>query len=210
MFELLPLAVGVVLAQVSPGPNLMAVSANALGAGRAAGIATAAGVATGVFVWAVLFAFGVGAIIAALPSVLVVIKLLGGAYLTFLGLRALRTAFSARAQVLSTGPFLGVGRAYATGLAVVLTNPKAALMWVAVSAYVATSGLSPFGFLMIGFCAATSAMVIYGAYALVFSAGRVRRLYGRGYRWVEVGFGAIFGALGTRLLFDGPRELRAP
>jgi threonine/homoserine/homoserine lactone efflux protein len=49
MIEFLPLVLGVVLAQVSPGPNMMAVSSIALGAGRRAGLLTAAGVASGVF-----------------------------------------------------------------------------------------------------------------------------------------------------------------
>jgi len=54
---------GIILAQLSPGPNLRAVASAALGSGWTSGVATAAGVATGVFVWAVLFSFGIGAVL---------------------------------------------------------------------------------------------------------------------------------------------------
>ncbi len=93
MIELLPLILGIFLAQASPGPNMMAVSSIALGSGRKAGILTATGVATGVFVWAVLFAFGIGAFLNAFPETLTAMKLLGGSYLLYLGLKALRSAW---------------------------------------------------------------------------------------------------------------------
>ncbi|WP_268995454.1 LysE family translocator [Microvirga roseola] len=93
MIEIAATFIGVLLAQISPGPNLMAVSSAALGSGRGAGIATAAGVATGVVIWAILFAFGVGALLQAFPQTLTAMRFLGGGYLIYLSLKALRTAF---------------------------------------------------------------------------------------------------------------------
>jgi threonine/homoserine/homoserine lactone efflux protein len=209
MFEALPLIVGVLLMQATPGPNMMAVSSIALGSGRRAGVSTAAGVATGVFVWAVLFTFGIGAVLSAFPQSVTAMKLVGGGYLLWLGVRALRAAWrgspggTAAAGVATTSP-----RAYLAGLLVVLTNPKAALMWVAISMFLAASGLSSAQFLVVGLCTSLSAMAVYGVYALLFSTGVAQRAYRRLFRGVEAVFGAVFGALGARLVSDGLRELR--
>ncbi len=210
MLEFLPLIVGVLLAQVTPGPNMMAVSSVSLGSGRRAGIFTAAGVASGVFLWAVLFTLGIGALFDAFPQAITAMKLVGGGYLLFLGLRAIRAAWRGAkaggtgAGMRTTGP-----GAYATGLMVVLTNPKAALMWVAVSIFLASANLTNTQFLIIGFCISLSAMAIYGAYALLFSTGVAIRTYGRLVHAVEATFGLVFGALGARLITDGLKELRS-
>ena len=210
MLEFLPLIVGVFLAQVTPGPNMMAVSSVSLGSGRRAGVLTAAGVASGVFVWAVLFTLGVGAVFDTFPQAITAMKLLGGGYLLFLGLRAIRAARRGAkaggngAVMRTTAP-----RAFATGFLVVLTNPKAALMWVAVSIFLASANLTNTQFLIIGFCISLSAMAIYGTYALAFSTGVATRAYGRLVHAAEATFGLVFGALGARLIADGLKELRS-
>lgn len=211
MIEFLPLVLGVLLAQVSPGPNMMAVSSIALGAGRRAGVLTAAGVASGVFVWAILFTFGIGAFFNAFPESITAMKLAGGSYLLFLGVRAVRAAFAAAADGGGDAERLDRSgrRAFATGLLVVLTNPKAALMWIAVSIFLASAHLSHGQFLAIGLCMSLSAMTIYGTYAVLFSTGLAMRAYRRTARYVEAAFGTIFGALGVKLISDGIRELRA-
>ena len=210
MLEFLPLIFGIFLAQISPGPNMMAVSSIALGSGRRAGVLTAAGVASGVFVWAILFTFGIGAVFAAFPGLVTAMKLLGGFYLFYLGVRALRAALR--------GPAVGSGgaghsasgpQAYRTGLLVVLTNPKAALMWIAVSIFLASAHVSDAQFLLIGLCMSFSAMAIYGTYALLLSTGAAMRAYGRLSKFIEATLGLVFGALGAKLIADGIREFRA-
>ena len=210
MLEFLPLIVGVFLAQVTPGPNMMAVSSVSLGSGRRAGVLTAAGVASGVFVWAVLFTLGVGAIFDAFPQTITAMKLVGGGYLLFLGLKALWTAWRGAKAGRSGASMKTTGRrAYLTGFLVVLTNPKAALMWVAVSIFLASAGLTNAQFFIVGTLVSLSAMAIYGIYALVFSTGAVTRAYGRLVHGVEATFGIVFGVLGARLVTDGLKELRS-
>ena len=203
-----PLLVGIVLAQATPGPNMMAVTSLSLGSGRAAGLLAVAGIATGVLVWALLFAFGTAAILEAFPQLVTAMKLIGGGYLVYLALRSMRAMLAAKSgaavQVVHRSGFA----AYATGLAVVLTNPKAALMWVAIALFLASSGISSDGFLVTGLFAAMSAGVVYGGYALLFSTDVARRFYRRLARWLEGAFGLVFGALGGKLVADGIADLR--
>jgi threonine/homoserine/homoserine lactone efflux protein len=210
MFEVGSVLVGIFLAQASPGPNMMAVSSVSLGSGRRLGIITAAGIATGVFLWALLATLGIGALLNAFPQMITAMRLIGGGYLLYLGLRALRTAFMSSGQGSSVHHVeAGAAAAYRRGFFVAITNPKAALVWAAISMYLASSGLSPLHLLFIDVSASISALLIYGAYALIFSTGLVMRVYARFFRAIEGGFGAIFGAIGAKLFIDGVRELKA-
>ena len=82
----------VVAAQVSPGPNLVAVASVALAQGRQAALFVVTGVASGMLVWLVLTSLGLGALIEAFPKSLLLMKLVGGGYLLFLGIKAARAA----------------------------------------------------------------------------------------------------------------------
>jgi threonine/homoserine/homoserine lactone efflux protein len=210
MFEVGSVLVGIFLAQASPGPNMMAVSSVSLGSGRRLGIITAAGIATGVFLWALLATMGIGALLKAFPQTITAMRLIGGGYLLYLGLRALRAAIMSSGQGAAVGHVeAGAAAAYRRGLFVAITNPKAALVWAAISMYLASSGLSSLHFLFIDVGASLSALLIYGAYALIFSTGLVMRVYARFFRVIEGGFGAIFGVIGAKLFIDGVREMRA-
>lgn len=195
---------GIALAQIAPGPNLLAVAGAALGQGFRAAAFVALGVATAIFVWVTLAAFGLSTLLALYPSVLVVLKLLGGLYLCFLALKALWAAWQGktsafRANVADWSPW----SAWRRGVLVNLTNPKSALMWGAITTFLFGSGLSPLqvlGFAPLGFL---SALVVYGAYAILFSTSQVKRIYSRFSRIIEALFGAAFGAIGGSLLADG-------
>jgi len=209
MIEILPLVLGILITQISPGPNLMVVASNSLGSGRKTGLAAAAGVASGVFIWAILFTFGVAALFVAFPQSISAFKLLGGAYFLYLAVKALRSAWMQSDEGINPRAVeVSKITAYKTGLLVVLTNPKAALMWVAISAFLASSGLSNLGFLIIGACASVSAMIVYGTYAALFSTGFIMQNYSRFTKYVETSFGVVFGVVGSKLLIDGYRELR--
>lgn len=201
---------GVALAQASPGPNMLAVAGAALGAGRRAALWTVAGVASGMIVWAVVVALGLGALLALYPVLLTGMKLAGGCYLTWLAMKGFAAAWrggapSVRAGASTASPW----QAWRRGLFVVLTNPKALLMWSAVGTFLFGAGMSAVQVAAFGPIGALSAALIYGGYGLLFSTGVAERAYRRFTRVVEAGMGVAFGALGGRLILDGARELRA-
>jgi threonine efflux protein len=201
---------GIVLAQAAPGPNMIAVASAALGQGRRAAIFTVLGVASGMLVWATAVAFGLSAVLALYPSLLSLLKVFGGGYLLFLAARAVRASLTAgdrtvQPQIRPTNGFA----AWRRGLLVVLTNPKAALMWTAVATFLFGSGLTPAQVVGFGPVAFVSASLVYGGYGLLFSTGIAVRGYARFARGIETVFGAAFGLLGVRLLHDGLRELRS-
>lgn len=200
---------GTVLAQASPGPNLAAVASAGLGQGRRAALMVVLGIASGVFVWAAAVAFGLGAILAAFPALMVAMKLIGGAYLLWLAARAFRSVLTGTAGVIAPEGRRGSDLSHwRHGVVVVLTNPKAALMWAAVASFLFGQGMPAWVVLAFGPLGALTAGLVYGAYALMFSTGIAIRAYARAARLIQAAFGAVFGTLGATLAFDGIREAR--
>ncbi|MEM0899019.1 MAG: LysE family translocator [Pseudomonadota bacterium] len=201
---------GVVAAQASPGPNLVAVASTSLSQGRVAGLAVVGGVASGMLVWSLATAFGLSVVLELFPASLIALKLLGGAYLLWLAIKGVRSALANRPGAITpTAKPITVTGAYFKGLFVLLTNPKAVLMWAAVSSFLFGRGLSALEVLAFGPVGAFSGLIVYGTYAWLFSTGLAMRSYQRFARWIEFAFAATFGAFGATLVRDALSEARS-
>ena len=201
---------GPVAMQVSPGPNLIAIAGAAMGQGRRAAIMVALGIATGVAAWVTLVALGIGTAIEDNPGLLVALKVIGGSYLLWLGLRALRAAWRGGAVHLpSDAARLSMQGAWAKGLLVVMTNPKAALGWAAIASFLFGAGLTTWQVAAFAPLGSLSAMLVYGGYAVLLSTGGATRAYRRFWRAIEALFGSLFGAMGASLMIAGVREIRS-
>jgi threonine/homoserine/homoserine lactone efflux protein len=123
----------VALGAMSPGPDFAVVVRRSAVSGRALGMAAAAGVSVGVFGWVMAAATGIAALLAASAVAFTVVKLVGGAYLVYLGAKALWAARRAGAAP-EVDVAAGQRRprvAFGEGLLTNLLNPKAALFFVA-------------------------------------------------------------------------------
>ncbi len=134
---------GVAAAQASPGPNMMAVAATAFAQGRAPALMVVAGISSGSLVWALATAAGLGALFAAAPVLLTVLKFAGGAYLLYLALRGALAAIRGTTTIAATAAAErpGLVAAWRRGFLVVMTNPKSALMWSAIATFLFGAGL---------------------------------------------------------------------
>ena len=210
MVELFALTLlATVVAQLTPGPNFLAVAAASLGQGRMQGLAVAGGVATGVFFWVVLVAFGLGTLLEMVPAILTVLKIAGGLYLIYLAVRGLRSGIRGEAVNLTADERArSLKSNWQRGVLVVVTNPKAALMWIAMATLLFAGGGTWLHVLMFGPLGALSALAVYGLYAWLFSTEVAVRSFDRFSRVFEYSFAALFGLFGGKLLWDGLRELR--
>lgn len=112
---------------LTPGPDMMFCLGQGLRAGPRAAFAASGGVAIGGMVHVALAGLGLGALIAAHPWAFDVIRWIGVAYLLYLAAGAFRPLPPAG----PTGPGLSVGRAFGTGFAINMTNPKVILFVLA-------------------------------------------------------------------------------
>jgi RhtB (resistance to homoserine/threonine) family protein len=120
----------VALIVVLPGPDMALVLQNGLSGGRRAALETAVGINAGLLVWAVAAALGIAALLRASGPAFTLLKLAGAAYLVWLGLRAVATAWRGRAHT-SAGHLARRRRPspFRQGLLSNLLNPKIALVF---------------------------------------------------------------------------------
>jgi len=195
-------------AQASPGPNLFAVASVAMGQGRSSALFVTLGVSSGMLIWAVAIAFGLGAMFTAYPVSLLLLKFMGGSYLLWLALRALRSAWEGNSSSISVDDCRkSKFENWQRGMLVVLTNPKAALMWSAVGTLLFGAGLDTWQVAFFGPIGAISGYLIYGTYALLFSTDAAGKIYTRFSRFIETLLAASFGTLGCKLILEGSREI---
>jgi threonine/homoserine/homoserine lactone efflux protein len=121
-----------VLLTISPGPDMALVTTTSLLHGRAAAIRTSLGISSGTLIWATLAGLGVAALLAASAETFAVIRLLGAAYLVYLGVRALLEAFRGPVPDGAASdpvPTTVARRPYRQGLLTNLFNPKVGLFY---------------------------------------------------------------------------------
>lgn len=111
---------------LTPGPTVMLISAYGFKGGFRDALAAIAGTQTGNTLWYAICVTGLGALVAASPTVFHAIRLLGAAYLIYLGVSALWHSWRITAE--SQGPKL-MGKPYIQALLTQMGNPKAILFF---------------------------------------------------------------------------------
>ena len=122
------------LLAVTPGPGLFYVAARTLAGGRAEGVASSFGTGLGGMVHVLAGSLGVSAIVLASAELFTALKLIGAAYLVWLGFRTFQSARRQAAAVLEGGaaaPPVGPQRAFREGVLVEALNPKTAAFFLA-------------------------------------------------------------------------------
>ena len=121
------------VAMLVPGPDTFVVLRTSLADGPRAGTWAAAGSATGNLVWGAASALGVAALLAASGTAFATLKLVGAAYLVFVGVQALRAAARGDSLAAEGGADaeVSVVAAFRRGLASDLLNVKVGLFWTA-------------------------------------------------------------------------------
>jgi threonine/homoserine/homoserine lactone efflux protein len=194
---------------VVPGPSVLFVVSRGVALGRRAAVVTAIGNAVGIYLQVVAVALGVGAIIERSVAVLSVIRLLGAAYLVYLGVQAVRHR-RALASVLDVGAAAPERRSLALeGVVVGVTNPK----WVVFFSAILPQFIDPAGgpvalqMLALGAIAVGIAVVSDSVWGMV--AGTARSWLARSPRRLAALGGAgglTMIGLGVRLAATGRKD----
>jgi threonine/homoserine/homoserine lactone efflux protein len=190
---------------VTPGPDTALTIRNTLLGARRAGVFTALGVVTGQAVWALTTSAGIAALLLASKPAFTAVKLVGAAYLVFLGSQALLAAFRSgdwKETVLEDRPRrrLPAAAAYRQGVISNLGNPKMAAFFPSLLPQFAPSGEASFwALLLLGlvFCTLTLVWLTGYAFAVAKAGDFLRRPKIR--RAIEGVTGAVLVALGLRV-----------
>jgi len=192
-----------VIGAASPGPSNMRIMGVAMHQGRRPALMLAFGVISGSFFWGGMAATGISAVLATYAQAIIALKILGGAYLLFLAIKAARSAMVTDEHLSkksATAPKVSGLKLYKQGLMMHLTNPKALLGWVATM----TLGLGPQAStttvaITLASCGVLSVTIFCG-YALLFSTAPMVKAYRLTRRGIEGTLALVFGVAGIKLL----------
>lgn len=192
---------------VIPGPSVLFVIGRSLALGRRAGVLSVVGNALGTVPAVLAVAFGVGAIVASSVAAFTVIKILGAAYLVWLGVQAIRHRHDHRTE--ETRMPASTGKLLRQGFIVGVTNPKTIAFFVAVLPQFVTPSAGPVWaqLLLLGLIFPTLALVCDTAWAL--AAGTARTWFARSPRRMSTlsGTGGVMMiGLGGTLAFTGAKS----
>jgi threonine/homoserine/homoserine lactone efflux protein len=109
---------------VIPGPSVLFTIGRALTVGRREALLTVAGNATGAYLQVVAVALGIGAVVERSATVFTVVKLVGAAYLVYLGVQAIRHRHKVTDALAGSVARIGPVRALRDGIVVGFANPK--------------------------------------------------------------------------------------
>ena len=187
-----------------PGPSVLFVVSRGVALGRRAALATVLGNAGGLVFQGTLVTIGIGSIVARSDAVFTALKLIGAAYLVFLGVRNIRER-KALAELFAPAARSApkpLGRIIREGFLVGATNPKGVLIFTAVLPQFIdrSQGHVTLQLATLGAICAVIALLSDGAWAM--ASGTARHWLGRSSRRLEtmtgVG-GAMLVALGFGL-----------
>lgn len=200
--QVLPFLGAAVLVTISPGPDNLAVLSMGVSRGRRQGMAFGFGCAAGCLSHTSLAAAGVSALIAASRPAFLALKIVGGLYLLWLGVKALRSkGHAVNAKAVSSAD--GVGKAFAQGVLANAVNPKVVLFFLAFLPQFVTAsrGGIPAQMIQLGVLFTLQAAVLFGL--LGYSSGHVGAWLGRhrsAPKWLDRIAGGVFSSLGLRLI----------
>ena len=187
---------------VTPGPDTALTIRNTLLGDRRAGVFTALGVSAGQATWALATSAGIAALLVASEHVFTAVKLLGAAYLVYLGAQTLLAAVRRRPipEVEGSKCPLPAAVAFRQGLISNLGNPKMAAFFPALLPQFAPDGGASFVALLglgLVFASLTLGWLTGYAFAVARAGDFLRRPTIR--RAFEAATGAVLVALGLRL-----------
>jgi len=194
------LAAGVLL-NLTPGPDTVYILGRSIAQGRAAGIASALGISAGSIFHTTAAALGLSAILATSALAFGAIKLLGGAYLVFLGAKMIIDRSESPDQPLHFRRCTNA-TAFRQGAFTNMLNPKVTLFFLAFLPQFIdpASPTKVLAFLTLGLTFVTTGTVwclVLAWFASAFSERlRTNAIIGR---WVSGTAGALFVFLGIRL-----------
>jgi len=198
-------ATATIALNLTPGPDMLYISAQSAAHGRRAGVLSALGVAAGCVVHTAVVAFGLAGILIKVPAAYDAVRYAGAAYLIYLGVRLL---LERRADVAPPMSRASPSRILLQGLVTNILNPKVALFFLAFLPQFAdpARGRLWSQLLLLGVLFNLSGTLINVAVALVASS--VRRFASRGARtgfWLRKLCATVFIGLGARLALAGGR-----
>lgn len=195
------IALALMLGAMSPGPTFIYVAKNSIAISRKHGLFTALGTGTGAAIFGLFAVMGLQALLLAVPSAYLALKICGGLYLLWLAYKIIKHAKEPVASVDDAAQVMSYRRAYMSGLVTQMSNPKIAIVLASIFTALLPKEIPTYYYIVLpilcffidaGWCSLV---------AVALSADKPRRVYLRFKAMFDRGAGVVMTVLGLKLLF---------
>ena len=189
------------LLAVTPGPDMAVVTKNALAHGRRGVILTTTGIDLALSIWVIATAVGVSAVVRSSSELLYILKLVGAAYLVYLGVRTLIESRRRHSDLLAGTPPAAPARViFQQGFLSALSNPKLGVFFVTFLPQFVVPGQALFPqLLLLGSIFAVIGWTWMNVYGLFVTRMRDFITAPRIRQWMERVTGVVLLGFGVRL-----------
>ncbi|MDN3678890.1 LysE family translocator [Vibrio tapetis subsp. quintayensis] len=190
------------IALMSPGPDVALVVQNASRHGRSTGIAIAAGLSVGILLHSLLSLTGVSYIVHQHPTLFAALQLIGGSYLLYLGIGALRSLRQQRNNPLEQPQKLlkNKRQAFLRGFTTNILNPKAVVFFVSLMSSLVPAGMSLTGKFFALLILFSLSFAWFSALAWLLSTARLQKKMMQAAIYIDGLCGVVFCLIGGGIL----------
>ena len=191
------------IAVITPGPNLLITVQTTVSHSRLSGMFVVIGICTGTVIWAVAGYFGIAYLLIVAPWIYITLKIAGGSYLIYLGIKFIISAYKSNAKL--DVPKDNSEAFYSNwwrGLATILSNPKTAMFITSLFASVLPKEPSIFVGMLSVILMASISLIWYSIIVFLFSSNRFSEFYNQIQNWIQGFAGVVFIIFGTKLVFE--------
>ena len=195
------IAVALMLGAISPGPTFIYVAKNSIAISRKHGLFTALGTGTGAAIFGLLAVMGLQAILLAVPSAYLALKICGGLYLLYLAYKIIKHAKEPMEQADGITQVMSYKQAYHLGLITQMSNPKIAIILASIFTALLPKEIPSYFYVVLPMLCFFIDAGWYSLVAVALSAEKPRRVYLKFKKVFDRVAGGVMTLLGLKLIF---------
>jgi RhtB (resistance to homoserine/threonine) family protein len=191
---------------MTPGANFLVVTHNSLTYSRRTGLLTVRGVATGSLLLVTAGFIGFAAVISQSPLIYNVIRIVGALYFVYTGYNLIIRKPRLQAEIEKAAASgearhdLTARQAFRSGLMTAMSNPAAMLYFLSLFTTVIPTTAQLYEKALMALLIISITFSWYTLVAMTFSIERVRAMYARAERWINIPVGLLWFGLALKLL----------
>ncbi|MDK4696280.1 LysE family transporter [Kingella negevensis] len=190
------------LGAISPGPDFVFVSQQALSQGKRIGLISSLGVALGLGVHILYSVLGMAALIASAAWLLTAVKIMGGAYLIYLGIKGIRAKGKGEVMEIHAekAQQQSAMSALRSGFLCNVLNSKAPVYFVSIFTIVLSPNMPTWQLAIYGVWMMVIQFAWFAAVTLLLSMPAVNSRFQKAGHWIDRVLGVAMTALGIKVL----------
>ncbi|OTG98373.1 threonine transporter [Acinetobacter sp. ANC 4654] len=195
------ITLALVLGAISPGPTFIYVAKNSIAISRKHGLFTALGTGTGAALFGFLAVMGLQAVLLAVPSAYLALKICGGLYLLWLAYKIIKHAKEPMQTTDGDVKPMTHAQAYRLGFITQLSNPKIAIILASVFTALLPKEIPTYFYLVLPILCFFIDAGWYSLVAVALSAEGPRKVYLKSKAIFDRIAGGVMTLLGLKLIF---------